>query len=273
MIAVSNLHWARPEHACGTGALVLAGSSGRLDVGRADMLASRGATALALRWFGGKGQPALPCEVPVETFTDAVGLLTAECDRVVLIGLSYGAEAALLTAALDPGVDGVVALAPTDVVWEGQHEHDDDPRRSKWTRAGEPVPFVPLDRDWEPAEAVPAYVEHYERSRELAGRDLVEAATIPVEDFDGDLVLVAGGEDRVWPSARAAGAIAGRRARSGLATIVIDDERAGHPVVLPGETPPDARRPYQVGGDRASARRLGQLAWPAVREVLRLPEG
>lgn len=144
----SNVHWARPddERSTGTGVVVVAGSSGRLDAGRADMLAGHGVTALALRWFGGEGQPGVPCEIPLETFIEANDLLAAECARVVLMGHSYGAEAALLTATLDQRVDAVVALAPTDVAWEGQNGHDDDPRRSKWTYQGDPIPFVSTAR-------------------------------------------------------------------------------------------------------------------------------
>ena len=269
-IADSNLHCARAEHANGTGVLVMAGSSGRLDVGRADLFASRGVTALALRWFGGDAQPVVPCEIPLETFTEAIDMLARECERIVLMGLSYGAEAALLTASVDDRVDAVVALAPTDVAWEGQHEHDDDPRRSKWTRQGRPVAFVPVDRAWEPPSTMPAFVEFYEHSRALAGSDAVEAATIPVEKFRGELVLVAGGDDKVWPSSQAARNIAARRTRFGLVTVVIDDPSCGHPIVLPGETPPNPGRAYQVGGDEEAPQRLGALAWPAIRRVLRL---
>ena len=272
-IADSNIHWARAENPNGTGVLVLAGSSGRLDVERAEMLASRGVTALALRWFGGDDQPVVPCEIPLETFTEAIDMLVGECERIVLMGLSYGAEAALLTACVDDRVDAVVALAPTDVVWEGQHEHDDDPQRSKWTHKRQPVSFVPLDRAWEPPSTMPAFVDSYEHSRELAGRDAVEAATIPVEKFRGELVLVAGADDKVWPSSQSAKNIATRRARSGLDTFVIEDAKAGHPIVLPGETPRNMSRPYQVGGDEDAPQRLGALAWPAIRRVLRLEGG
>lgn len=273
MIADSNLHWARPEDPAPSGALILAGSSGRLEVARADLLARNGVTSLALRWFGGDDQPRLPCEIALETFTEAIDLLSAACDRIVLIGLSYGAEAALLTATRDDRVDAVVAVAPSDVVWEGQHENDDDPRRSKWTHGGTPLPFVPLNRTWTPSSTMPAYVELYEHSRAVAGTAIVEAATIPVERFHGDVVLVAGGDDRVWPSGRAARNIRDRRAGSRGHTILVEDRRAGHPVVLPGETPPDLRRPYQVGGDERAPQRLGALAWPAIRRVLQLGTG
>lgn len=268
----SNLHWARPnhEHSSSTGVLVIAGSSGRLDAGRADLLARYGATSLALRWFGGEGQPEVPCEVRLETFMEALDLLAHECDRLAILGLSYGAEAALLTASFDQRVDAVVALAPTDVAWEGYHRHDDDPRRSKWTYRGDPIPFVPIDRTWEPPSSVTAFVELYERSRAVAGADAVEAAMIPVERIAGDVVLVVGGDDKVWSSSAAARHISARRDRAGLGTVIIEDHGAGHPVVLPGEVSPDLKRPYQVGGDEAGPERLGALAWPVIKRVLRL---
>jgi len=275
MVAMSrfseaDIHWSRPDAPVGTGVLVLAGSSGRLDVGRADVLAAAGATALALRWFGGSGQPSVPCEVPLETFTDAIDLLAPECDRIAVLALSYGAEAALLTAVRDHRIDAVVALAPTDVAWEGQHQYDDDPHRSKWTWRGEPVPFVPLDRTWASKSPTPSFAPYYEHSRATADPAIVDAATIPVELFRGELVLVAGGDDQVWPSVPAARAISSRRATHGLETTVVEDATAGHPVVLPGEIAGNLARPYAVGGDDGAPERLGQLAWPAIRQVLRL---
>lgn len=266
----ADTYWANPERPARTGVLVLAGSSGRLDVGRADALAAAGATALAIRWFGGVGQPVVPCEVPLETFIEAIDLLEPECDRVGVLGLSYGAEAALLTAVRDPRIDAVVALAPTDVVWEGPHERDDDPRRSKWTWRGDPVPFLPLDRSWRPESTPPAFAACYAQSRQQADPATVDAATIPVEHFQGELVLVAGGDDQVWTSSAAARAIGDRRSAAGRRTTVIEDPTAGHPVVLPGERAPSAERPYLVGGDEGAAERLGRAAWPAIREAFRI---
>lgn len=119
---------------------------------------------------------------------------------------------------------------------------------------------------------MPAFIDLYERSHELAGSDAVESATISVENLRGELVLVAGGDDRVWPSAQAAQNIAARRACSEWVTVVVDDPRAGQPMVLPGETPPNPSRAYQVGGDEDGPQRLRALAWPAIRRVLR-PDG
>lgn len=122
-----NVYWGRPRDVVnGTGVLVLAGSSGRVDTARVDMLCSRGVTALGLRWFGGAGLPDVPLEVPLEYFTLAVDLLARECDRIVLMGLSYGAEAALLTARglgsgqhtanLEGGLDQTCCIPPLGCV-------------------------------------------------------------------------------------------------------------------------------------------------------------
>lgn len=266
----SNLYWADPLVEDGIGVLVIAGSSGRIATERADMLARAGATALALRWFGGPKQPEVPRQVPLETFTASVDLLAQRCDRIVVVGHSYGAEAALLAAVRDRRIDAVVALAPTDVAWEGQIEHEADPQRSKWTWGGGDVAFVPFDRTWVPVERVPAYTPFYAASRAAAGHSAVAAATIPVERFDGELILVAGGDDQVSPSASAARSIADRRREVGKETLVIEDLRAGHPIALPGEGVTDATRPYAVGGDAGASERLGAAAWPAIQRVLRL---
>src|SRR5262249_38271399 len=95
------------------GLLILAGSSGRVERERARIFAQQGITALAIRWFGGAGQPPGICEVPLETFTAGVDLLqNAGARRIGVLGISKGAEAALLTAIRDPRVDVVVALSP-----------------------------------------------------------------------------------------------------------------------------------------------------------------
>lgn len=249
----------------------MAGSSGVVNISRAEALAAAGATALALRWFGGEGQPASPRQVPLETFVDALDLLAPECDRLAILGLSYGAEAALLTAVHDTRLDVVIGLAPTDVAWEGAYEDDSDPRVSKWTWQGQDVPFVPLDRQWQPASEPPAFIDSYRWARQNAGAAVVDRATIPVENIKCEVIVVAGGDDKVWPSSEHARAIATRRQKHGLDTTIVEDPTAGHPVLLPGEPAEKSRRPYQVGGDDGAPQRLGRQAWPVLQAALHLP--
>ena len=200
----------------GTGVLVLSGSSGRVERDRARLLARSGVSAaLTYRWFGGDGQPAGIWEYPLESFAPAVASLAERCDRVVLLGVSKSAEAFLLYAADDPVVDAVVALAPSHVAWANVGPGPDGelrPQHSSWSRNGEPVPFVPYDDDAEPVGDPPAFAPVYAQSLRTAA-DRVPAATIPVERFFGDVLLVAGGDDRVWPSVTFARAVAGPAAR------------------------------------------------------------
>lgn len=255
-----------PSEHTGTGALVLAGSSGRVDEPRARLLADHGVLAESLRWFGGPGQHEGPWEIALELFVERVRALRAECDRVVVLGTSFGAEAALLTGALAPDlVDAVVALAPSDVVWAGVRP--DGRQTSHWTWQGEPLPFVALDEEWEPDEQPPAYDGAYRAARLLAGPERLAAAAIPAERVR-EIVLVAGGDDRVWPSVEHAEAVVRRRAASGLDTTLVTDPEAGHRTVLPGEPVVTAGRSMQRGGTQEADRRLGQLAWREVLKVL-----
>lgn len=97
------LRWL-PDAPTGVGALVLAGSSGRVDSARAGLLARHGVTAESIRWFGGRHQHAGPWEIPLELFLTRIDGLARACDRVLVLGSSFGAEAALLTGALHADV-------------------------------------------------------------------------------------------------------------------------------------------------------------------------
>jgi len=258
---------AEPEDPCGTGVLVLSGSSGALEFERARLLATHGATAVALRWFGGIGQQPGPWEVPLETFMDALSRLAPRVDRLALVGSSFGAEAALLTAVLDGRVTAVVAVAPSPVVWAGVT--DRGRVTSHWTWGGEVVPFVPFDDGWRPDRDPPAFRRLYERSLETYA-DRVPAATIPVERSRAELVLIGGEDDQVWPGAEFARRVAMRRLPDGPRTTVVTHPDAGHRVVLPGERPVSRGQRMARGGTPETDAALGVQAWPAIIRALRL---
>ncbi len=257
---VEGVRWL-PDAPSGIGALVLAGSSGRVDSTRAELLARHGVLAESIRWFGGAGQHDGPWEIPLELFLGRVERLAEECARVLVLGTSFGAEAALLTGVHSPHVSTVIAFAPTDVVWAGARP--DGTMTSHWTLGGVPLPYVPFDETWEQeAEEVPAFVGLYEASRRCAPQRL-EAAGIPVERID-QVVLVAGGDDQVWPALSMAESIGARRAQHGLDTVLVSDPKAGHRTVLPGEPVVSGGVRMRRGGTEDADRRLGAAAWTAI---------
>jgi dienelactone hydrolase len=246
--------------------LVLAGSSGAVDDERARLLAAHGATALALQWFGGPGQQPAPFEVPLEIFVEGLDRLAQECERLALLGTSFGAEAALLVAALDARVRAVVAIAPSPVVWAGA---DGARQTSHWTHRGRPLDFVPFDESWVPDTDPPAYRSLYERSL-AADPAVAERAAIPVERIEGEVLVIGGEDDQVWPGADFARAVAARRTTHGLDTRVVTHPRAGHRVRLPGEPPVTRGQAMARGGSPEADVELGAAAWPQVVDLLHL---
>lgn len=191
--------------------------------------------AESIRWFGGEGQHDGPWEIPIELFLDRVAGLRQDCDRVVVVGTSFGSEAALLTGARSDIVDAVVAFAPSDVVWAGVTA--DGRMTSHWTCEGAPIPFIPFADDWEPTD-------------------------------EPDLLLIAGGDDRVWPAVAQAEAIRDRRTVFGLETTLITDPQAVHRTILPGEPVVEGGMRMQRGGTESADRRLGLAAWQQIERLL-----
>jgi dienelactone hydrolase len=265
-LADQDTHLAAPDRPTGTGVLVLSGSSGRIERARAQLLAKAGAHALAIRWFGGVGQPATPCEVPLELFSAALVRLAPQCDRLAVLGTSFGAEAALLTAVHDPRVDAVVGIAPSPVAWAG---FAGERMSSHWTLRDRPIPFVPFVENWEPTTDPPALRSLYAVSL-AADPERAAAAAIPVERIRGDVVLVGGEDDQVWPGADFARTVADRRRRHGLPTTVVTHHAAGHRVILPEEQVAEGGMRIARGGTTEADRALGALAWPHLVRALRL---
>lgn len=264
----------RPERCNELGVVVLGGSSGRIDVARGTLFAERGAVTLALRWFGGDGQVAGICKVPLETFIAATDRLVSEgCKQIAFVGTSKGAEAALLTAVNDHRLGVVIAISPTSVVWGNVGPGRDGevwPQRSSWTYRGYSLPFVASDPYWqrEYRDGLISYKSLYEQSLRRFATE-ASGAAIPIERARADVVIVAGGDDALWPSEMFAKAIAARLAAYGKQVRLVVNPEAGHRVLLPGETTPRSSLHAHGGNDQADSA-LGQAAWNAIAEILQL---
>lgn len=243
-----------------TGLLLLHGSSGVPHLARFAIFEAIGVDVIAPQWFGPDGIR----EIPLESFAVHLDALAQRVDRIAVMGTSRGGEAALLLGAIDPRIDVVIAAAPTSHVWAGLGSSEAS-RRSAWTREGEPLPFVPYVAGWAPANpSYPSFTEMYAAALRVCPH--AEDAAIPVERFAGELILIAGGDDHVWPAADFARNIVIRR--EGTRSLVGTD--AGHRVILPGEEPSGLGANLDRGGTPDADRALGNLAWPVIREALRV---
>jgi len=255
-----------------TGVLILGGSSGRVDIPRAGLFAQAGAHALALQWFGGPSQSPGICEIPLETFIDATDLLTSRgCNRIIVVGTSKGAEAALLASTIDQRIKAVVAISPTSVVWGNIGEGVDGiawPERSSWSLKGTPLDFIPSDLSWQKnyRDGLISYRSFFEK---CLANDVQtnERARIPVELSVAELILVAGGDDALWPSDDFAREIVQSRQAHGKSATLIFGRDAGHRILFPGEPTRRSSLHAHGGTDEADAE-LGQRAWQIIEKLL-----
>ena len=128
---------------------------------------------------------------------------------------------------------------------------------------------MPLVDDWAPDQTPPAFRGLYVES--LASQPHAAAdAAIPVERIGGEVLVVGGEDDQVWPGAEFARAVARRRHEHGRDTTVVTHPHAGHRVIFPGESPAAGGRTMARGGTASADAELGALAWPHVSAALRL---
>lgn len=266
-------HLFLPERHDAPGIVVLGGSEGGYPDDVAALLATNGFIALSLAYFGADSLPSELREIPLDRVARAVAWLREQPgmrpDRVALFGTSKGAEAALLVASRIPGVAAVVAYAPSSVAWSCICS---EPRRSSWSFHGVPLTSVPPGADPAyrplPGESLRPTVNYLYRLRSAP-----PGATIAVERIAGPVLLVAGGDDQLWPSLAMANAILARRARSGghPDDQLLSYPSAGH-LIAKAYIPSG---PTRVGGGRVetggspTANAAAQAdAWPHVLAFL-----
>jgi dienelactone hydrolase len=267
--------------------ILLGGSEGGSAVTRgAAQLASYGFAVLALpyysppAWPSQKAElPALPAafaDIPVDRLNEAHAWLQArenvnadvDAKRIAVYGTSKGAEFALLAGVHLPWVKSVVAVVPTDVVWEGWGPGVEPTKRSSFSFNGKPLPFVPYQdfsqefMGFQTGDDV--RMRRFQDKGRAANPVAAVAARIPVERIKAPVMLVAGQEDQVWNSAMMAHNIAERRAEAKLETVSLIYNDAGHALGGTGYNPTtqyDAS-PMKMGGTPEGNARAQADAWP-----------
>ncbi|MDT9000874.1 acyl-CoA thioesterase/bile acid-CoA:amino acid N-acyltransferase family protein [Paucibacter sp. APW11] len=294
----ARLVWPKNAAAALPVVIVLGGSEGGSStaVHMAEALAARGLAALALPYYspprwGAQGPmaPELPA-LPTSFAHIELGLLETarnwlreqpevDASRIALWGASKGGEFVLAGASRIAGFKGVVAVVPSDVIWEGFDMQRGAMGQPSFSWQGKPLHFVPYQGY---AEEVAGFMSGQPvllRRPHDAGRashaEAAAAARIEVEKIAAPVLLIAGSDDQVWDSGGMARSVAARRASAGLKTELMVFEGAGHGITSLGGTPTALNNagPMKLGGQPAADARAQQQGWARtisfLREVLR----
>ncbi len=191
------------------GVIVLGGSEGGILRSRAALIASHGYPTLALAYFGAESLPDDLERLPVENVDRAVEWLRhqpgVDPQRIFVLGVSKGAELALLTASRNPAIKGVIGIAPSSVVFQCLSRGR--PAASSWSATGGEEPYAPFVAS-----------ETFDKTHRLTDLYLASlaaapaASRIPVEKIAGPVLLISGRDDALWPSSKMATEIADRLA-------------------------------------------------------------
>ena len=264
------------------GVLALGGAEGGIPDYFLRLLVPEGFACLALAYFNtSETQPTLT-EVPLERIERGLrwarthSKVLASGDRLAVVGGSKGGELALLVAATFSDLVGpVVAYTPSSVVWAGiDFSQSRGSLPSSWSLRGYPLPFVPYPADVGPSagDRGVSVLPIYERG--LDDTEAVEEAAIPVEHARGPVLLISGGDDRMWPAARMCAMVVDRMRRAGREGSVrhLNFPDAGH-VLFPyhASFPSGAVLPmrFDLGGSPEFGSAAHAIAWPEVVQHLR----
>ncbi|MEM9179373.1 MAG: acyl-CoA thioester hydrolase/BAAT C-terminal domain-containing protein [Pseudomonadota bacterium] len=241
--------------------------------------ASRGYAVLGLPYYspayGDQEQqfPELPrafVDIPVDKIEIARDWLQeredVDASRLALYGVSKGAEFALVAASKVEGISAVIAIVPTDVIWEGWGSGAEAGTTSSFSWRGKPLPFMPYYKmEEEIAKFSDPNADARMRTPHDAGRDAyperLDEARILVEAIDAPVFLVGGDMDDVWASGPMARNIKATRDAEGLSTELYVEPRAGHYLSGDGYAPMYA---FQDEEDAVIEARLRVQAWQAL---------
>ncbi|MGB7025264.1 MAG: acyl-CoA thioester hydrolase/BAAT C-terminal domain-containing protein [Candidatus Acidiferrales bacterium] len=262
--------------------IVLGGSGAGHDLDKAAVLARHGFATLSLAYFGLPGLRPWLHRVPLEYFGRAMAWLgrqpEVDARRMGVLGISRGAELALLLSSTFPEIRAVVAYAPSAVTWDsGGRDKATGEIIPCWTRGGEAIPFAPLPlRGFVVRSALPVgLLRRPVKFRNLfraalRNRDAIARAQIPVERTRGPVLLISGGDDHVWPASQMAERICARLRAQNFAHSAehLRYPKAGHelrypflPTTARTTRPAGLKFPISFGGTAEADAEAQKDAW------------
>ena len=193
--------------------IVVGGSEGNenipMNVGA--MFARCGIAALGICYWNVDGLPKELVRVPVDPFEKAIlWLKNKGYEKIIMYGISKGAELVLLCASLMPDICGVVALSPIHCIWGGMYGNKSMASKtfssaSEFTYRGKDFPCMTAHLKYGPAIRNLILHQQFELSYiyEEPLKHFDEDTAIHVENIQGNILFIYAKEDLMWPSKEA----------------------------------------------------------------------
>jgi dienelactone hydrolase len=271
---------AQPTHPA---LIYVGGIEGGISPYIAATLSHYGLTTLALGYIGNSSYPVpgLPqnlVDIPIETVGNAAHWLArqpgVDSNQLYVFGYSRGSELTQLAALADPGAfRKIILYSPSSTAWFGTPQGWPFAMPAgAWTWNGAEIPYAqgifwPIDFA---AGAPYSYFDGF--SRALDAMPFGAPAHLPDSRITASMLLVSGGQDKVWPSSRMAETIKSERDAAGMTGMTrhIHFSGAGHYLNLPFI--PDrisSMMGIQLGGSAAPNAQASEQAWAEVLSFLK----
>ncbi|CAM4199361.1 acyl-CoA thioesterase/bile acid-CoA:amino acid N-acyltransferase family protein [Lacicoccus alkaliphilus] len=219
--------------------MILGGSDGGNEAHAASFLAGKGYLVLALSYFNDDGLGEHLEKVDMEYFKKASDFLAGHAKsngKVNLIGYSKGGELALLLGRTFNAYQSIVAGAASNYVTSGMKGGIFAPVPG-WMLDGEPLPYLKMKF---PVSFMISTITNYIRKRPMYFLDIWKRSLsrkksseykIEVGEISAPLMMISGGEDKLWPSAVFSEEMMKERENEG--DVFLTYENAGHFIAFP----------------------------------------
>ena len=191
--------------------IMLGGSNGGMREvdDRAKIISSHGYAVLALGYFGMENLPENLERIPLEYFFNSINWAKEkkfiDTNKIVIVGVSKGGEAALLVASMRRDIKGAIAFVPSNVRWQGIPNGPSFISKSSWTLNGKDLPYLKCSFSFS------FFWKYICKSKQIEMREIfkpiitedkskIDPALIEVEKINGPILLVAVKDDKIWPS-------------------------------------------------------------------------
>lgn len=194
--------------------IVFGGSEGSANPKVARWLQTAGYDVLALYFFGQPGQQPQLSQVPLEFFQEALDWIAENkkaTEPITVLGLSKGAELSANLAARYPQITNLICYSPAEYTYAGLDFRGSP--TSSFTYGGNDVSFLTpsinpknyVSTIGRYALGLPvSYRPSFEQAIEQATDSQRDQARIDLSAVTGNILLLAGEDDAMWPAETAA---------------------------------------------------------------------